>query len=64
MTRSKKSKMERILSKGPIPIKVSHDDKGNFLYYCTYGVHYGVLGNAKGKGCEEKNCYHLRKLRE
>lgn len=60
----KKSKrLEKILTKIS-PIKVFHDEKGNYLHYCSFGHHYGVIGELKARDCLEKECWHYRKYRE
>ena len=64
MTRSRKGKIERIVAKGPLGPKVSHDDDGNFLHYCSYGHHYGVMGEEYVRGKKCVGCKHHRFYRE
>lgn len=65
----KKSRKERLLEKilkTITPIKPSSDGNGNYLHYCTYYQHPGVIGAdlVKERGCIEKKCHHYRKYRE
>ena len=61
--RFKKSALELGLTKIH-PIKVSHDKKGNYINYCSFGNHYGVIGSVKAKECKDRDCNYYRKYRE
>jgi len=63
MTRSRVSRLER-QAKKIIDLKVEHDHVGNYLSFCKFGVHPGVLGYQKARECREKGCKHYRILRK
>ena len=63
MTRSRKSRLERSAERITL-VKVSHDQRGNFLPYCSFGCHPGVLGYQKAKECIDRKCSHYKIYRE
>lgn len=63
MTRSKKSKLER-QSKTIVYYKVTRDDEGNYIPYCRFGNHPGIIGTTKARVCVKRNCRHYSIYRE
>lgn len=63
MTRSKKSKLERILGK-ITSVQLSTDRIGKYLSYCSFGYHSGILDREKARDCINKGCWHYRRFYE
>ena len=40
------------------------DLRGEYIPFCDYYRHRGILGNNKAKICEERRCEHYRIFRE
>jgi len=63
MPRSKKSRLERQSSRFT-PIGVKHDDRGNYINYCTFGCHPGIVGDKILQERQCVGCNHYRRYRE
>jgi hypothetical protein len=57
----KESRLDKLANK-IIPLIPSRDNKGEYVPYCTFRFHKGVIGNKKAIRCQEYNCDYFYKL--
>ncbi|MCK9595730.1 hypothetical protein M0R19_00910 [Candidatus Pacearchaeota archaeon] len=63
MTRSKKAKLENSLTR-ITSFEFNKDRYGNYILYCNYYCHRGVVGSIKAEECINKGCKHYIIFRE
>jgi hypothetical protein len=64
MSRSRKRNLMEINLSRIFLTKLKLDSRGEYIPYCDYYEHRGVIGNSKSRECEQRACEHYRVFRE
>ena len=64
MSRVRKSLLEERNLTRIFLLKLKTDRNGEYISYCYYHRHKGIIGNSKARECEERICIHYRVFRE